>query len=183
MSAFLAKYLGRWSVCIVFALIATLMFTILVPQGVAVVTTNRTVWPRVLDEYYLTWSADDARHLYSALGVAGRRAYQAFYLKLDFWFPCLSLSIFYAALLSLAFPQGRRFGWLNLTAVALYLADLAENLNHFAMASSFPNLPTIQLAVGPYLSLAKYLLITGLPLIAVIGFVVNRKATKIAGGH
>ena len=107
MSKFMADWLGRWSVCIAFGVIATVMFTVFVPNGVAEVTLNRTLWPKILDEYYPTWNADDARNLYNALGAVGRHAYQLFYLKLDFWFPCLSLSIFYAALLSLAFPQGR----------------------------------------------------------------------------
>ena len=175
MSKLMAEWLGRWSVCITFGVVATAMFTFLVPNGVAEVTLNRTLWPKILDEYYLTWNADDARHLYAALGQTGRQAYQLFYLKLDFWFPCLSLSIFYAALLSLAFPQGRSLSWLNLTAIPLYLSDVAENLNHFLMAGSYPSLPPLQLAIGPYLSLIKYLLITGLPVLTLIGFWLNRK--------
>ncbi len=175
MSKFISKWLGKWSVCIVFGIIATIMFTVLVPGGVAEVTQNRTLAPRILDEYYLTWTADDARHLYAVLGATGRRAYQHFYLKLDFWFPVMSLSLFYAALLSLAFPQGRRMSWLNLTPIAMYFADMSENLNHFMMSGSYPDLPPLQLAIGPYLTLIKYLLITALPIIALVGFAVNRR--------
>jgi hypothetical protein len=176
VSKIISRWLGKWSVCIAFGIIATIMFTVLVPGGVAEVTQNRTLVPRILDEYYLTWTAGDARHLYSALGATGRRAYQHFYLKLDFWFPIMSLSVFYAALLSLAFPQGRRGSWLNLMPIPMYLADMSENLNHFMMAGSYPNLPPLQLAIGPYLSLTKYLLITALPIFALIGFAMNRSA-------
>jgi hypothetical protein len=174
VSKLISHWLGRWSICIVFGVIATLMFTVLVPNGVAEVTQNRTLAPRILDEYYLTWTAADARHLYEVLGVTGRTAYQNYYLKLDFWFPVLSLTIFYAALLSLAFPQGRRWSWLNLMPIPMYFSDMFENLNHFMMAGSYPDLPSSQLTIGPWLSLVKYLLITVLPAIAIVGFGMNR---------
>lgn len=110
MSQAIAKWLGRWPVCIVFGVIATIMFTWAVPHGVAEITANRTIAPLILDEYYPTWTPDNARHLYAALGATGRARYQHFYLTLDFWFPVLSLCVFYAAMLSLAFPPGRRVG-------------------------------------------------------------------------
>ncbi len=174
MSEFIAKRLGRWSICITFGVIATIMFTYLVPHGTATITVGGTLAPRILDEYYLTWTADDAKHLFAALGANGRRAYQLFYLKLDFWFPVLSLSVFYASLLSLTFPRGTRWSWLNLLAIPMYLSDMVEDLNHFLMAGSYPDLPPLQLTIGPFLSLTKYVLITVLPIIALIGFVANR---------
>ncbi len=178
MSSFLSKWLGRWPVCILFGIIATVMFTWLVPAGVAEITANRTIAPRILDEYYLTWTEADARQLFLALGSTGRAAYQHFYLKLDFWFPVFSLTVFYIALLSLAFPQGKRWAWLNLAPLLMYFCDMGENLNHYAMAGSYPNLPALQLQFGPILSLVKYLLITGLPLLALLGFIINRNAVS-----
>jgi len=176
MSAWLAKSLGNWAVCALFGLIATVMFTYIVPNGVAEVTANRTLAPKILDEYFLTWSPDDARQLYAALGAGGRHAYQQFYLKLDFWFPVLSLSVFYCSLLSLAFPTGSRLGRLNLLPIILYASDAAENLNHFSMATSYPDLPDLQLTVGPVLSAVKYGLVTALPSIALLGFILRRKS-------
>jgi hypothetical protein len=170
LSSALARYLGHWRPCLVLGFVAALMFGYLVPHGVAEVTANRTLAPRILDEYYLTWTADDARHLFAALGPNGRRAYQTFYLKLDFWFPVLSLAAFYTGLLSLAFPQGARWAWLNLLPLVMYLADMTENLNHFAMAANYPELMPAQLTIGPYLSLLKYMLITSLPMFALMGF-------------
>jgi hypothetical protein len=176
VSATISKWLGRWSICIVFGVIATIMFTALVPNGVATITDNRTLAPKILDEYYLTWSAEDARQLYAVLGATGRRAYQLFYLKLDFWFPVMSLSLFYASLLSLAFPQGTRLSRLNLLTIPMYLSDMGENLNHFMMAGSYPDLPAWQLGIGPFISLIKYLLITVLPVLALFGFWANRRS-------
>lgn len=170
MSQAIAKWLGRWPVCIVFGVIATIMFTWAVPHGVATITANRTIAPLILDEYYPTWTPDNARHLYAALGATGRARYQHFYLTLDFWFPVLSLCVFYAAMLSLAFPPGRRGAWVNLLPIAMWACDAAENLNHFTMAASYPQLPSAQLAFGPALTLVKYMLITGLPILALAGF-------------
>jgi hypothetical protein len=174
LSENLSKWLGRWRICILFGVVATIMFTVLVPGGVSTITANRTIAPRILDEYYLTWSVDDARQLFAALGATGRRAYQLFYLKLDFWFPVMSLSVFYASLLSLAFPQGTRWSRLNLLPIPMYLSDMAENINHFMMAGSYPDFPAWQLAIGPYISLTKYVLITALPILALFGFWANR---------
>jgi hypothetical protein len=185
MSSFIAKYLGHWWVCITFGVIATAMFVYFVPNGVADITANRTLAPRILDEYYLTWSAADARQLYEALGPAGRYAYQMFYLKLDFWFPVLSLSVFYAALLSLAFKPESRLAWVNLLPIAMYVSDIAENINHYAMAGSYPDLSPAALSIGPLLTLTKYLLITGLPLLSLVGFVMRgrKHSASTKRGH
>jgi hypothetical protein len=171
MSYSIAKWFGRWPVCLLFGVIATVMFTYFVPRGVADITQNGALAPRILDEYYLTWTARDAQNLFQALGPAGRLAYQNFYLHLDFWFPVLTLAIFYSGLLSLAFPQGKRWAWLNIVPLVMYFCDMAENINHYSMAGSFPNLLPIQLQVGPLLSLSKYVFITGLPILALLGFI------------
>ena len=178
MSNFISRWLGNWVVCAVFFIVSITMFAILVPRGIAEVTNNRTLAPCILDEYYLTWTRADAIQLLSSLGVVGRQAYQNFYLKLDFWFPVLSLSFFYAGLLSLAFPRPSSFSWLNTLPIAMWLSDAAENLNHFYMAGSYPELPEINLLAGPYLTLVKYLLITFLPVLALAGFV-KRAVTSL----
>ena len=176
MSSIVSSWLGRWWVCIIFGVISTIIFGYLVPNAVAVVTENRTLAPRILDEYYLTWTAADARPVFTALGASGREAYQNYYLTLDFWFPVLSLTVFYTALLSLAFPAGHRWAWLNLLPLIMYALDMVENINHFSMAGSYPDLPVWQLQVGPILTLAKYVLITALPILALIGFWIKRKS-------
>lgn len=170
MPSLLKRYLGNWPICVAFGIVSVVMFTVLVPNGVAEVTANRTLAPCILDEYYPTWVASDAQHLYAALGGTGRQAYRMFYLKLDFWFPVLSLSLFYVGLLSLAFPKASKLAWINTLPLAMWLFDAAENLNHFYMAGHYPELPSLNLTVGPYLTLFKYLLITCLPIVALIGF-------------
>ena len=42
----------------------------------------------------MTWTAQDARQLYQAIGPDGREAIRHFYLRLDFWFPVFSLMLF-----------------------------------------------------------------------------------------
>jgi hypothetical protein len=181
MSNALSHWLGRWWVCAVFGLISTFMFVYFVPHAVGVVTENRTLVPSILDERYLTWATTDARPLFAALGASGRAAYQSYYLTLDFWFPVLSLTIFYSAMLSLAFPPRRPWSWLNLLPLPMYACDILENINHFTLAGSFPDLPAWQLAVGPFLSLLKYILISVLPLLALVGFWFNRNLKTSSG--
>ena len=85
------------------------------------------------------------------------------------------MTLCYVSLLSLAFRKRARFRWLNLVPLVMYAADIAENLNHHAMAGSFPELSPTRLAIGPLLSLVKYALITLLPLVAAIGFLSYRR--------
>jgi hypothetical protein len=177
MSPFLGRCLGRGWVAALFAVISSFMFLYLVPNAAARVTQERTLAPRILDEYFPTWSPADATTLFEALGPEGRKRYQAFYWKLDFWFPMLSLSILYCALLSLAFPRNSQWARLNLLACLMYCTDVAENLNHFAMAAQFPELAPASLWLGPALSFLKYGFICALPFIALAGFV-RRRAMK-----
>jgi hypothetical protein len=178
MSPLLNRWLGRWWVCVALGIVAGVMFGYFVPHAVFDLTEGRTLAPKILDEYYPTWSASDARDLYAALGPTGRHAYQLFYLRLDFWFPVLTLTLFYSSLLSLAFRERPRLRWMNLLPLVMYAADVAENLNHFAMAGSFPELSPARLTLGPVLSLTKYVLITALPLVAAMGFVSRRRGVQ-----
>jgi hypothetical protein len=176
MSNRLSHWFGKWWVCIMFGVIAAIIFTFIVPNAVSQLTENRTLAPLILDEYYPTWPASKAQPFFAALGDQGRLAYRAYYLTLDFWFPVLSLTIFYTALLSLAFPQNSHGRALNLAPLLMYVADMMENINHFTMAGSYPDLLGWQITIGPLLSLVKYVLITTLPLIALVGFWMNRGA-------
>ncbi len=169
-STSLGSVLGRWWVCVLLFAIAIVLFGWIVPAGVADVTAQRTAAPKILDEYIMTWTPQDARHFYEAIGARGRAAYQLYYLHLDFWFPVLSLTAFYMSLLSLGFRPGTRWGWLNLTPLAMYACDAAENLNHFTMARAYPDLSDFSLAFGPWFTFAKWVLIFALPAIAAVGF-------------
>jgi hypothetical protein len=72
MSGFLARTFGHWRICIIFGIASTIIFGFIVPTAIDVVTRGRTLAPRILDEYYLTWATADARPFFSALGPAGR---------------------------------------------------------------------------------------------------------------
>lgn len=186
ISNWLASTLGKVWLTTVLGVLSTAIFSFIVPAAVGVVTTNRTVVPKILDEYMMTWTPKDAQHFYSALGPQGRLALQNYYLHLDFWFPVLTLSLFYIGLLSLAFPRSSRFAPLNLLPILLYFSDAAENLNHFIMATHYPNLPAFSLQFGPAFTYIKWVLIIGLLVLAVIGFAtkaLNRRAQnkRVAG--
>lgn len=175
LSVLLAARLGRWWICLALFVVSLVLFTWIVPAGVAEVTGNRQLAPKILDEYIMTWTPADAQHFYAAIGPKGRADYQHYYWKLDFWFPVLSLTLAYVSLLSLAFPARSRWVWLNLTPAALWLSDGAENINHFTMARTYPYLSAFSLSAGPWFTYIKWVLIFAIPLLAVIGFVVQRR--------
>ena len=170
----LGRALGRWWICLALFGASLLLFGWIVPNGVAEVTGGRTLAPQILDEYIITWTPEDAQRFYAAIGANGRAAYRAYYLHLDFWFPVLTLTLFYMSLLSLVFRPGTRLAWLNLTPLLMYASDAAENLNHFAVAGAYPALSPASLTYGPLFSGTKWVLIMGLPVVALIGFAVER---------
>lgn len=171
----LGRVLGRWWIFGVLFAASLLLFSWIVPHAVGVVTGGRTLAPKILDEYYLTWTPDDARHFYAAIGAQGRAAYRAYYLHLDFWFPVLTLTLCYSSMLSLAFPPGTRRSWYNLLPLVMYFSDMAENINHFSMAGSFPDLSDFSLTWGPWFSASKYAVMTVLPVIALVGAVARTR--------
>jgi hypothetical protein len=57
----------------------------------------------------------------------------------------------------------------------MFATDMLRNINYYSVAGSFPDLPSWQLQVGPVLSLIKYILITALPVLALVGFWCKRK--------
>jgi hypothetical protein len=134
--------------------------------------------PKILDEYLMTWTPQDARQLYEAIGPEGRAAIRHFYLHLDFWFPVFSLMLFYISLLSIAFPASSPLAWINLLPIPMWLLDEAENLNHFTMAGSYPDWPSVSLTLGPWFTFWKWLLIFAIPIIAALGSWLNVRARQ-----
>jgi hypothetical protein len=57
----------------------------------------------------------------------------------------------------------------------MFASDMPENIKHYSLAESLPDLPSWQLQVGPVLSLIKYILITALPVLALVRFWSERK--------
>lgn len=185
ISDWLGRVLGRWWVFGLLFAASIVMFCWIVPHAGAAVTAGRTLAPKILDEYYLTWTADDARHFYAAIGAQGRAAYRNYYLHLDFWFPVLTLTLCYISMLSLAFRPGSRWRWVNLLPLLMYASDVAENLNHFSMAGSYPRLSLFSLTWGPWFSGAKYAIMTVLPGLALVGLAAQaiRRRGQLARGE
>lgn len=179
-SHLLRRAFGNWWICLLSLVVTTVLFGYFVPQGIEEITRQRTLAPKILDEYLLTWTPAAARQLYAALEPTGRLRYQQFYLQLDFYFPVLALSVFYCSLLSLAFRAPARLAWLNVLPLLMWLMDLAENVNHFVMAGSYPHLSAFSLGWGPVFTGLKYVLILGLLPLAGLGFVFRAKRPLLA---
>jgi len=170
MSQFIRRFLGRWYICLVLFLGPAIIFPVFVQPAADRIVQHGAGAPKILDEYVMTWAAQDARQLYRAIGPEGREAIRHFYLHLDFWFPVFSLMVFYMSLLSLAFSAQSPLARMNLVPIAMWLLDEAENLNHFTMAGSYPDWSGFSLTVGPWFTFWKWVLIFGIPSLAVVGF-------------
>lgn len=181
-SAAIRRFFGSTVVLWVSLVISTMMFGVLVPAGSRAVTADGVRGARLLDEEVPTWSAAGAEALLAGLGPDGREAYQDFYLRLDFWFPVLSLSVFFAAALSLLYPVSSRLGWVNLLPLPLWLLDVAENVNHFTMAAAFPERFELSYQLGPLFTLAKWLVMAACIVLLVVGLV-RRLAVRRARGR
>ena len=173
ISRTLRRLLGRWQICLVLSLGPLIIFPAFVQPAAEAIVHHGQGAPKILDEYVMTWTPQDAEQLYEAIGPDGRAAIRQFYLHLDFWFPVLSLMLFYISLLSIAFPASSRLAWINLLPIPMWLLDEAENLNHFTMAGSYPDWSSFSLTFGPWFTFWKWVLIFAIPVIAALGFGLN----------
>lgn len=180
LSMALRAALGRWPVVVVTGLVTTGIFLLWVPRQVAIITDSGNRGGRILDEYYLTWTQGDAERLMTSLGPAGRAAYRTFYLTFDFWLPVLSLTVFFVAALSLAFPVHSRWSLLNLLPLIMYGFDIAENVNHFIMATVWPTQPWLVWSAGPLWTFGKYALVTLCGLLLLAGIASRLITRKVA---
>jgi hypothetical protein len=126
------------------------------------------------------WKPQQARRFLQDIGAEGRRAYQKFYLYLDFWFPTLITSLMYCSFLALAFPQGSRFAWLAPLGMLGWLFDTAENLTHFGMARSYPHLSSLALKLWSQFTYWKRVLAIVTPLVG--GRVLPLGLSRTPGG-
>jgi hypothetical protein len=166
-------WLGNWRAFGGLFLLTGFVFGYLVPRAkapiFAAVTTDLP--KRVLDEYMMTWRARDAQRFFGEISSQGREAYRTFYRRTDFWFPGLVISLCYVSFLALAFPSGSSLYWIPILGFAGWPCDLAENINHYRMSSSYPQLTSSALVVGPLFTLMKWVLAVILPLVGIAGFV------------
>jgi hypothetical protein len=169
----IASHIGTWPVFIILVLLCGLFFGYLVPKAKAPIFANLTgnLPRKVLDEYFPSWTPQIAQSFFATIGPDGRAAYRRFYWIMDFWFPGATASLAIASLMLIAFPPGSGWAWLCFIAVLSWLFDVAENITHFQMACSYPNLSSFTLKFGPGFTRAKWVFaILPLP-IALVGLV------------
>ena len=165
--------IGSWPVLGILLVLASLLFGYLVPKAKAPIFAKAaTTQPqKVLDEYSPSWTPQIAEEFFTAIGPEGRAAYRRFYLTVDFWFPGAIASLTIASLMLIAFPPTSQWGWLCVIAALAWLFDVAENVTHFEMAGSHPNLSSSSVKFGPLWTRAKWVFaIVPFP-IALAGFV------------
>jgi hypothetical protein len=163
--------IGTWPAFGILILVCCLFFGYLVPKAKAPIFASvvSNMPHKVLDEYFPSWTPQIADRFFAAIGPDGRAAYRRFYLTMDFWFPGAIASLAIASLLLIAFPPTSGWAWLCVIAVPSWLFDVAENITHFQMAGSYPNLSSVAVTFGPLFTRAKWVFaIIPLP-IAVVG--------------
>jgi hypothetical protein len=62
--------------------------------------------------------------------------------------------------------------WINLLPTPMWLLDEAENLNHFTVAGSYLDWPSVSLTLGPWFTFWIF----AIPIIAALGFWLNVRA-------
>ena len=92
-------------------------------------------------------------------------------MTIDFWYPGATASLTIASLMLIAFPPTSGWAWFCVIAAPSWLFDVAENITHFKMADSYPNLSSVAVKFGPFFTRAKWVFaIAPLP-IALVGLV------------
>ncbi len=150
--------LGAWPAFGILILLCSLFFGYLVPKAKAPIFAQAgTKLPhKVLDEYFPSWTPQIAESFLAAIGPDGRAAYRRFYWTVDFWFPGATASLAIASLMLIAFPPSSRWAWLCIIAAPSWLFDVAENITHFQMAGSYPNLSSAAVRFGPLFTRLKW---------------------------
>ncbi len=166
-------WLGNWWTFGVLFILTGFIFAVVVPRAKSpiFVAVTTDLPKRVLDEYMMTWHAHDAERFFREIGPNGREAYRIFYRRTDFWFPGLVISLLYVSFLALAFPLNSTLSWIAILGFAGWPFDLAENINHYRMSSSYPQFTSSALIFGPIFTLTKWLLAVVLPLVGAVGFI------------
>jgi hypothetical protein len=166
-------WLGNWWTFGVLFILTGFIFAVVVPRAKAPIfaTVTTDLPKRVLDEYMMTWRPRDAERFFQEIGPEGREAYRSFYRRTDFWFPGLVISLLYVSFLALAFPPSSTLSWIAILGFSGWPFDLAENINHYRMARSYPQLSKSALIVGPLFTFTKWLLAVALPLVGAAGFI------------
>jgi hypothetical protein len=167
--------IGTWPAFVILLLLCLLFFGYLVPKAKAPIFAGlgAELPHKVLDEYFPTWTPEIADRFFAEIGPDGRAAYRRFYLVMDFWFPGAIASLALASLMLIAIPPHSGWAWLGVVAAPSWLFDVAENITHFRMAGSYPQLAPAAVRFGPLFTRFKWVFaILPLPM-AVVGFMLQ----------
>ena len=163
-----------WSFLILLSL-ASWFFAYWIPKSkVKIFIHAPATMPRkILDEFFWTWTPEDARRFFQEIGPGGRIAYRKYYWQLDFWFPVLTASLANTSLLLIAIGPHAELAWISLFAMLGLVFDLAENLNHFKMSHSYPSLSPFSLRFGPLFTFIKWVFAVAPSPVAILFFLLR----------
>ena len=138
----------------------------------------------------LSYTPEEAYHLFTALGAAGRQADRTLHLVPDILFP-----ISYALLFAFAsawflvrlLPLDHPLQWLSLTPLISGLADILENLSLVISSLAYPSRIDWLVQVASLLTKIKFALmpvgVVFLSAMIVVWFIRKRPATNVPKGN
>lgn len=168
--------LAHWWLFLGLAAASTAIFGYFLPQQRDTVTADGARGSKLLDEYLPTWTHEQGREFLTALGPAGRAAYQQFYVGFDFYFPVLTSSLALCAFIALMLRYTPEHRWLIMSPVVPYLFDVAENITHYTLAGNWPDDGGLLWTVAPVFTAAKWLSLVCI--IAIAAFTVRVRLTS-----
>jgi hypothetical protein len=134
----------------------------------------------------MAYTPEEAYHLFTALGTAGRQAYRTFHLVPDTLFPiayALAFAFTGAWFLVRLLPLDHPLQWLSLTPLISGLADVLENLSLVISSLAYPSRIDWLVQVASLLTKIKFGLmpvgVVFLSAIVVVWFIRKRPASHV----
>jgi hypothetical protein len=138
----------------------------------------------------LSYTPEEAYHLFTALGAAGRQADRTLHLVPDILFPiCYALLFAFASAWFLVrlLPLDHPLQWLSLTPLISGLADILENLSLVISSLAYPSRIDWLVQVASLLTKIKFALMpVGVVFLSariVVWFIRKRPATNVPKGN
>jgi hypothetical protein len=138
----------------------------------------------------LSYTPEEAYHLFTALGAAGRQADRTLHLVPDILFPiCYALLFAFASAWFLVrlLPLDHPLQWLSLTPLISGLADILENLSLVISSLVYPSRIDWLAQVASLMTKIKFGLmpvgVVFLTIIVVIWFIRKRPASNVQKGN
>jgi hypothetical protein len=137
----------------------------------------------------ISYTPEEAYHLFTALGAAGRQAYRTLHLVPDTLFP-ISYALLFAFtsawFLVRLFPLDHPLQWLSLTPLISGLADVLENLSLVISSLAYPSRIDWLVQVASLLTKIKFGLmpvgVVFLIAMVVIWFIRKRPTSHVTKG-